>query len=275
MTVREKARAKLNLFLEITGRRQDGYHLLETVMHTVSLCDRVSVTRREGELVAVTEGMDLPSGPENLAWLAAARYLEGNGLERANVYINIKKNIPSGAGMGGGSADAAAVLRAMEKLYGLPIPQDAALSLGADVPFCLAGGCALCTGVGETMKPLPALGLDAVIVMPEQKMQTALAYRLWDSRPHDFAVSSEKIVRAINSALSVNDLLYNTFESVAFECIPECASVKARLQKLGASALMTGSGSAVFGLFEDRKTARAAYRALRKEYPRVFSAKLE
>lgn len=255
-SLRAPAYAKINLSLAVTGVRPDGMHTLRTVMQTVSLCDTVEIQRAE----ALTFTCSEPSlaGEGNLcvkaakAFYAALETRLAAGLKES-VSIRLEKKIPTGAGLGGGSADAAAVLRLLNRLHGYPLPEEAlfplAEKLGADVPFCLYGGKCLCTGVGEELTPLPDGEQRALVIAKGQgSLSTAEMYRRLDARGLN-AIPDEA----------------NDFEPVACELLPEIGELKRALTALGGrEARMTGSGSALFAFFPSLQEADAAAEALRK-----------
>ena len=264
----EKAYAKINLFLDVLGRRADGMHDLRTVMQTVSLFDTVSVRAKEADYSCITlqmENSDIPADERNLAYLAAEAFLEETGISAA-VAITVDKRIPVAAGLAGGSADAAAVLRAMNAVFGEPLLRERLLSvasrLGADVPFCLVGGTALCEGKGEQMTPYEVADAFFVIAQPEaEKMATPRAYAMLDEAFGGFENEDAVLHDALFSFFAEDgvDGMYNVFESVVIPHTPAVAALRTRLISLGAkNAMMSGSGTAVFGVFESEEAARYA-----------------
>ena len=268
--IQERACAKVNLTLGVTGRRSDGYHTLDSLMVTTDLCDDVTVTRCR-EVIVTCTGMFLPY--RNTLRAAAERYraLTGRGAR-----IHVYKRIPAEAGLGGGSADAAAVLRAMQRLYGEAEERDLydiALRVGADVPFCLQGGLCRAQGVGEVLTPF-RLGapLHLVLAKPAAGVSTrALFERLNLPQPlpdtaRAMAALSGGDVRALGP------LLCNALQAEAEALVPEIGTLRQRLLALGAlGACMTGSGSAVFGLFETPEAAAAACAAIAEEPACAFA----
>lgn len=258
------AYAKVNLFLDITGRLPDGYHTLNTVMQQIGLCDNVTVRARNGRGIAVfCDVTDIPCDERNIAFKAAEAFLVKTGIE-ADVSINIEKKIPVMAGLGGSSADGAAVLIAMNRLF------DGALSgeelerlgagLGADVPFCIRGGAAVCKGIGDDM--ISVRGLDEtcflVIVKPDFQCNTAEGYRLYDRQPVAEKGDFDGFLRALEGGMAeIGNALYNVFERLY--CDDRIELLKKELTGAGAlGACLTGSGSAVFGIFDDREKAEKA-----------------
>lgn len=279
MKVTVRANAKINLSLDITGKREDDYHLLESVMQSVSLSDTVSVKlgTEDGEISVVTGNSCIADDQTNTAYRAAKVFFEQTGLSNPGVNIRIKKAIPVGAGMAGGSADAAAVILALDNMLGTRLTEeqlcDIGEMVGADVPFCLTGGTMLARGTGNILSPLPDLpDCTILICKPEISVSTAAAYRAVDE--HDVFASSdcsEDISEAVcgSDIRSIADQLHNVFEQVMD--IPEVTSIKEVMIHAGAlGACMTGSGSAVFGIFDDADKAEDCAADLRKEYDNVF-----
>ena len=202
----EKAPAKLNLTLDVTEKRPDGYHLLRTVMQTVSLYDELSFVREEQEGIRLTcDRADLPLDSGNLAYRAADVLLQKFNLP-GGIRIDLKKKIPAAAGLAGGSTDAAAVLRAMNRLYGLGLTTETlcqlALPLGADIPYCVRGGTCLCEGIGEVMTPLAELkGLPVLLVKPAFDLSTAYIYRELSlpSVPQEAHPKTEEILAGLDA----------------------------------------------------------------------------
>ena len=253
MTV--NAYAKINLSLALTGVREDGYHTLHTVMQRVSLHDVLTVEKAD----TIVFTCDLPAlaGENNLCVKAARKFFSATGLA-GGARIQLQKNIPTGAGLGGGSADAAAVLTALNDLYGSPLSMEELLalgvSLGADVPFCIHGGKCLCTGIGEVLTPMESgASLHLVIAKGKDGLSTPEMYRRMD-RVRDTWSSPER------------QGYYNDFQAVAESLLPDVAYLRTRLSELGAGvAMMTGSGSAVFGIFECEAAAASCAEKLKQE----------
>ena len=261
MIIEELALAKLNLTLSVLYKREDGYHALDTVMQTVSLFDRVFVEKSRKVEVHVT-GMTLPA--ENTMYKAAKLYRDATG---CGALVRCEKRIPAEAGMGGGSADAAAVLRGLQRLHRMADDRtlhEIALSVGADVPFCLHGGTCRCEGVGEILTPFP-LGkrLWFVIAKPKAGVSTReLFQRLPLPRPKVRTLSAVAAL-AKGDLGALAPLMQNVLEPAAIELVPEIGILKQKLLDAGAvAAQMTGSGSAVFGLFETEEQANAALPAV-------------
>ena len=259
----KRANAKINLTLDLTSVLPDGYHAIHTVMQSVSLCDDVTVALTQTEGVAFfCDAPDVPTDERNTAYRAALLFCSELGVTPF-LRIGVCKRIPRQAGLGGGSADAAAVLRALNEIYGAPIPErrllELALRIGADVPFCAVGGAALCLNKGEIMAPLPPFQASVLLVKPGTGVSTAEAYRRFDEeaaplRPNNdaalFSFAQGDYRTGLRSAL-------NVFEQVTD--VPGGDAIKETLLRSGAyHAAMSGSGSAYFGIFD---TAEAADRA--------------
>ena len=264
--------AKINLFLEITGRREDGYHTLDTLMHTVSLADTlcIDITRGEGNIkLAANGGMPIPTDEKNIAYRAAQKYMSAFDIKGYDISIVIDKKIPVSAGLGGGSTDGAGVLRALEDTFKIGDRETLdkiALSIGADVPFCMYGGCMRAGGIGEILSPVSEIPKDMFIVIAKGEIgvNTAKAYADIDKLPAYTPKNADEMIKRIeNGDRSFTDLLFNRFEDSVLNYIPEIRLIKEELLKFGAlSALMSGSGSAVYAFFEDKKNASAACKDL-------------
>ncbi len=255
------APAKINLCLHVLGRRPDGYHEVRMVMQQIDLCDCIRISVGEGDGVRVDcPGLELPAGGENLAARAARLLLKKAGV-RAAVHVQITKKIPAAAGLGGGSSDAAAVLKGLNRLLSLGFDNAAleglGLALGADVPFFIRGGTALAEGIGERLSPFSVRPSAAyLLVNPGFAVSTVWVYR-------NLVLTSKgdeaNLARFVGCYSGLLRLLHNDLESVTLEHFPVLKDIKRRLLKAGADgALMSGSGPTVFGLFRDRAAARRA-----------------
>lgn len=263
------ANAKINLYLEVTGRRADGYHLLETVMHTVSLCDRVTLTKtgKSGIEISCSDPL-IPCNEKNIAYKCAEAFFEHTGICDRGVGIDIIKNIPSQAGMGGGSADGAAVLTGLNRLFCADLSEGELISLGAkigaDIPFCIKGGCGYCTGIGEIIEPLPKISGTVLIGKGSTGISTPEAFARIDSLGN--RIGTEGIRDIFGSVRSLRDIApycRNIFDDVT--CLDEVSRIKKIMTDNGAvCSLMTGSGSAVFGLYETEASAEGAYEILKQ-----------
>jgi 4-diphosphocytidyl-2-C-methyl-D-erythritol kinase len=271
---RVRALAKINLGLRVLGRRPDGYHELRTVFQTISLADALEIAFLPGRRTAIelNDPLDIPG---NLALKAAELGMAEMGV-RGQVTITLRKRIPMGAGLGGGSSDAAAMLLALPVLAGreIPLPRllELGVRLGSDVPFFLLGGAAVGIGRGAELFPLPdaASAAAGLLVAPELPVSTREAYR--SLSPRLTIKSQENKIFSFQSFVwdrGVPENACNDFEEIVFEQHRRLERLKKRLRDAGARpALMTGSGSAMFGLFPHREAARKALDTLGKE--RVF-----
>lgn len=276
--VEEKACAKVNLTLSVGEKRPDGYHEVETVMTGVGLHDTVTLYRNAGpwDKLECDPPVTERAG-DNLCMKALRVFFGEFGPKKDFVTIRLEKTIPTQAGLGGGSSDAAAVLRALRTLYAPQMIdgqlEEMAARLGSDVPFFIRGGTALATGRGEKLAALPDMPpCWLVIVKPEESHSTAAMYAAIDSAPQRVSGDS----RAVREGLEKGDLsavaagLGNDFQQVLPEDSAVPAIVEALRQRGVLNAQMTGSGSAVFGIFACRAGAEAAAEALKATYPRTF-----
>lgn len=272
-----KACAKLNLFLDITGKRGDGYHLIKSVMQSVDVFDRVKIKKSDAVSVKCSESS--LDGESNLAYKAAALFFNKTGIS-GGAEIYIEKRIPMQAGMAGGSADAAAVLYGLNTLYEAKLSEDELCAigakLGADVPFSLCGGTKLSEGIGECLSPLPELpDCVFVIIKPDAGMSTAESYRIYDE--HEAAGVEHGDFSSMSTALDNEDVsgisyaLYNALEVTVPDSV---LKIKRKLISAGAlGAVMTGSGTAVFGIFDGIESAAKAKAVLSSEYGDIVIAR--
>lgn len=260
-----RAYAKVNLTLDVTGRREDGLHTLDTVMQSVALWDEIELTPGGQPGIRLQCSRDyIPVDNGNTAFRAARYFFQKIGLQNEGLTIAINKRIPSRAGMGGGSTDAAAVLRALNKIYGANLPietlWDLATRVGADVPFCIEGGTCRCTGIGEIIQPIAELPpCFLVICKPPAGMSTLRAYALLDKYPMSHSYGTPRMVEALEkgSLLKAAQSLSNRFEETLR--LVQVRDIKKSLLSAGAlGAVMTGSGSAVYGIFDSEPAARNA-----------------
>ncbi len=277
-TVELKAHAKINLCLDIIGRRPDGYHELRMIMQTLELHDRIRIDRRqEGIRVKMLRYEFVPEDERNLAFRAARRLMEEFSI-REGVEITIDKRIPVAAGLGGGSSDAAAVLKGMNTLFelGLDTPglQKRGLELGADVPFCIEGGTRLSEGIGERLSPLPpAEGRYVLLAKPPRGVSTREVYQGYDERGGGWHPDVDGMARSLEDGSSegVMSRLGNVLEDVTIPMVPDIDTVKRCMLDKGArGALMSGSGPTVFGFFPDMDTLLKARGALVKQLKKLL-----
>jgi len=269
-----KSRAKINLTLDVCGKRDDGYHDIETIMQTLSLCDNIHILKTDKEGIKLKTNLSwLPSGSSNIAYKAARLIMDEYEIE-GGVFIEILKNIPVSAGLAGGSGNAAAVLKGMNKLFKLNISKDKlmeyALILGSDVPYMLLGKTAKATGRGEVLTKLPDMpSCKVVLAKPKLSVSTSFVYKNFDM----FSVCRRPDTKAMISAIENGDImgisanLCNVLESVTLKAYPIIGEIKTRLIENGAlGALMSGSGPTVFGIFENKDTAEAASLDIKRKF---------
>lgn len=281
-TLYEGAYAKLNLTLDVLGKREDGYHDLQSVMQTISVRDDIEIDVGTGKpWVLKCDKEGVPTDESNLAWKAAKIYLDAMKKDPDGLEIRITKRIPSQAGMGGGSADAAAVLRALNRHYGEPLSIFALAELGAqvgsDVPFCTICGTAMVEGRGERIRKLPDMP-DCVFVIckPDFSASTPELYKKLD----ETVIAKHPDNRAMESALLAGDLgkvaenVYNVFDPVVTADHLELNYIKSIFNSYGSLAQqMTGSGSAVFAILPSFEYAAVVCNMLKDNYPNIYIAK--
>lgn len=259
MFLSAKAYAKINLSLDIVGVREDGYHLLKTVMQSISLYDRVTIRDNPAGGIRITcTDPGIPCDEKNIAYKCAEAFFKRTATD-APIHIHIEKNIPSQAGLGGGSADGAAVLVMLNELFSSPLTLDelckTGAKIGADIPFCIVGGCALCEGIGDVITPIKSkASLSLKLIKPDFGISTAEAYKRFDSAPPVGRRNTDAVISALEAG-DTNSLAKNLFNLL--DCKDErIEKIKADLIKAGAlGACMSGSGSAVYGIFENESHA--------------------
>ena len=269
------APAKINLTLDIVGTREDGYHLLESIFQSVSIYDLVTAKKKWGKTITLkANGCDCPT-EKNTAYKAAVAFMNYTGLNKG-VHLTVTKHIPQQAGMGGGSADAAGVLVALNKLFKTNLTDEQlceiGLTVGADVPFCVMGGTAYVTGIGEGLQTLPALpDCTIVVAQPAEGISTKEAYAAVDNA--DILARPDNA--AAIAALEQGDLAgvcrqaVNVFESATN--LEGVKDIRRRMEQHNPlCSQMTGSGSCVFAIFEDEDAAEGCLANLQTDYPTAF-----
>jgi 4-diphosphocytidyl-2-C-methyl-D-erythritol kinase len=286
--ITEAAYAKINLCLDIVGRRENGYHELDGVMQSITLCDTLTVSYEEAREIAVSMtaqgNPDMPTDGRNLAVKAAIRFLETVGLG-GRVEIELQKRIPMAGGLAGGSTDAAAVLRALNRLTerNLSVGELCAIGagLGADVPFCTVGGAMRTQGIGDVLTPVPSLpDCHIVIARRGEGVSTPWAYGRLDEIYNGFSKGFTRpdsgfprLLEALKSGSfdGVCATTYNIFEPIVAECRPDVSTLCSMMTENGASvARMSGSGPSVFGIFLEERDAKKACDALQKAGAEAF-----
>ena len=282
-TLYEGAYAKVNLTLDVLGKRDDGYHDLKSVMQTLSIRDDIEIdvgTGKPWKLLCDVES--IPTDERNLAWKAAKVYCEAMNKDPDGLEIRITKRIPVEAGLGGGSADAAAVLRALNRHYGDPLSIMALAELGAevgsDVPFCVLGGTCMCEGRGERLRVLPNMPDDCIIVVckPDFGVSTPELYQKIDRT----AIAHRPDNKAMERALQEGDIgavanqIYNVFDPVVTADHLELNYIKSIMNSYGSlGQQMTGSGSAVYAIMPSFEYAAVVCNMLHEHYPNIFISK--
>ena len=275
--MRIEARAKINWTLDILGRREDGYHLMDMLMQSVALSDTITLENAEETRLQITNCPWLTCGEDNLMMRAARAMQAEAGTERG-VAMTLEKRLPSGAGMGGGSADAAAVLRALNTHFGAPLSIGALAEvggqIGSDIPFCVIGGTCMCEGRGELLRKLPDMPECVFVVCkPEFGVSTPELYRKIDS----VAIPKRPDNNAMEGALLAGDLgkvaenVYNVFDPLVTEEHLEMNYIKSIMNTYASlGQQMTGSGSAVFGILKEFEHAAVVCNMLQDNYPNIF-----
>lgn len=273
----EKAYAKLNISLDVADKRDDGYHNMVMVMQSISLCDDIHIELNEsGRVSARSNFRFIPDDERNLAVKAAKIFFAKRGDAKTGAVISIKKHIPVGSGMGGGSADAAAVLRALNRAFDRPYSPEELATIGAevgsDVPFCVIGGTAFVRGRGEIVTPLPPFPkCKFVVCKPSFSVSTPELFKKLDKIQNRRHPDTAGIIEAlkVNELDKISRRMYNVFEEVNDRRFRRVSEIKSILLDHGAlGAVMTGTGSAVFGVFDSASKAEDACTALKKE--RIF-----
>ncbi len=266
-TITKKAYAKVNLGLDVIGRREDGYHEVRMIMQTVDICDVLTFTRQERPgIVVTTDKEELPGDESNLIYKAARLVTETCSV-REGIKIELQKRIPMAAGMAGGSTDAAAVFHGMNEMFGLGMDEDEMCALGvkigADIPYCIKGGTALAEGIGEILTKLPDAPACVVLVAkPDIDVSTRYVYE----NLHAESLEYHPDIDGMRAAIEEGDLrgmaerMGNVLETVTVNAYPVIREIKEVMKKSGAwNALMSGSGPTVFGIFGEEEKARKAY----------------
>lgn len=278
-----EAYAKINLTLDVTGKRPNGYHDVCMVMQSIGIHDIVTVQTETGadDIELTISHCDLPTDSSNLAYRAAQLFLQRTNKQSDGIRIHIEKHNPIAAGLAGGSTDAAAVLVLLNDLYQTGLTQEQlmemGLALGADVPFCIAGGTMLAEGIGEVLTPLPhAPQAFVVLCKPPVVVSTPAIYRAIDSVDIARRPDTQAMLRALKDGdlQAVSALLYNVMQPVTANMHPEIDDICRIMREHGAmNAIMSGSGPTVFGLFADRARAEKAKKFLAAHYEEVFLTK--
>ena len=272
--ISEKAYAKVNLSLYITGVREDGYHILDTVMQRVSLFDTVRISKNNKSKIEITSNLDILTGEKNICYSAANAFFDATGIKDF-VTVNVEKNIPLAAGLGGGSADAAAVLNLLNKMYDNPLSDEKlceiALRLGADVPFCLKGGSMRVKGIGEVMEKIDRKSEPYIVLVKDgEKASTAQMYKKLDNisikkQPNKNDLMVSCLTKGDYKAFL--DAIHNDFSYVW-----DYSKIEKELLDAGADKVsVSGSGPTVMGFFESKAAADSATEKLSSKFSFVSS----
>ena len=268
-----RALAKINLGLDVLGRRENGYHDVRMVMQSIYLYDEVKLSKKKEPGIELETNLRfLPTGEDNIAYKAAKLLKDEFGIEEG-VRIVLHKHIPVAAGLAGGSSNAAAVLFGMNRLFGLKLTQEELMKrgvvLGADVPYCIMRGTVLAEGIGEELHKLPPMPKCAVLIAkPPISVSTKMVYETLDSKEITEHPDIDGIIRGLEHAdiREVAASMGNVLEDVTIEMHPVIDEIKHEMMDAGAlGAMMSGSGPTVFGLFENRAAAREAQRRIREK----------
>ena len=265
-----KAAAKINLMLDVVGKLPNGYHSLFMIMQSVSCYDTVRVDRTgENGIKIISSDERVPKDEKNIAYKAAEAFFDYAGISDRGIEIEIGKKIPMAAGLAGGSADGAAVLTGLDRLFETGLSEGELISIGArigaDIPFCIKGGCGYCTGIGEIIEPLPAICGCVLIGKGKAGISTAEAFGKIDSLGSGIGISGIKqIFGNVSSLTDIAPFCRNIFDDVT--SLEEVTNIKRIMTENGAvCSAMTGSGSAVFGLFESENVAVKAQKVLKQK----------
>ena len=272
-----KAYAKINISLDVVGKREDGYHLLEMIMQTIDLYDIVEVKKVKNGIQLECDKYYVPTDERNIAYKAAMIFKEHFGIDEG-VYINIKKNIPVSAGLAGGSTDGAAVLKLMNKIFNINASDEElrkmAVKLGADVPYCINGGTALCEGIGEQITQLkPFKDKILVLIKPPFGVSTKNVYKEFDLSKVILHPKTKELIKNMeeDNLEFVANNMKNLLENVTLRRHKTIANIKegARMKERSGT-MMSGSGPTVFAFFDDMYKAQLCYDYMKDKYKDVF-----
>ena len=278
-TLKLKSHAKVNLYLNIGTKLDNGYHSIESIMQTIDLFDEINLkqTDRPGIFIEC-DNPEVPIDGRSIVYRAAKILMEGSG---KGINISIKKRIPLSSGLGGGSSNVATVLKGICRLLRLQLSSvqllDIATNLGMDIPFFLEGGIALAKGRGESILPLPPIfpPVPLILVNPGVKISTKWAYHLFDKSIDNNIKNIRDITHLLNrnepiKPVEIYGSVYNSFESIISKHFPIIGQIKNRLKNLGSVATtISGSGSTIYGIFERKKDMVRIYNEIKDEYPFV------
>lgn len=274
-----KSRAKINLSIDVLGKRVDGYHLVEMIMQTIDLYDLIEINEKDNDQITIKSTSDeIPLDCNNLVYKAANLIKKTFNINKG-VEIHIKKNIPVAAGMAGGSSNAAAVLVGLNKLWNLNLSnqqlEKIGLKLGADVPFCINGGAVLASGIGEELTPIKGLTKDVCILVckPDLFVSTKEVYECIDSKDIDKRPNNKFLIECLKNedTRQLAENMFNVLEGVTMDKHPVIQQIKDIMTNNRAlGAMMSGSGPTVFGLYENREDAVKCKAILEKQFKQTF-----
>lgn len=275
--MKDKAYAKINISLDVVGKREDGYHLLKMIMQNIDLYDEITINKIKSGIKIKCNKPFVPTDERNLAYKAAKLFMDTYQI-KGGVFIDIVKNIPVSAGLAGGSTDCASVLKIMNKMFDINADEEELMELGvklgADVPYCIKGGTALCEGIGEKLTELKGFkDKILVLVKPPFAVSTKEVYKAFNLDKARIYPETEGIIYAMdNDNLDfVANNMKNLLENVTIRKNREIIEIKNKLRKSGAvGAMMSGSGPSTFGFFDDMLKAQKCYDELKKKYKDVF-----
>ncbi len=274
-----KSRAKINLSIDVLGKRDDGYHIVEMIMQTIDLYDNLKITKIEGDFIKIkSDSEDIPLNQDNIVY-KAADILKKRFNIKDGVEISIQKNIPVAAGMAGGSSNAAAVLVGLNKVWNLGLSEselkEIGLQLGADVPFCITGGSALAQGIGEKLTNIHGLseGVNILVCKPDIFVSTKEVYQSLDMNKVQKRPENQKLIESLKNddIKYVSENMVNVLEEVTASKYKEIKQIEATMMKNKAlGSMMSGSGPTVFGLFDNKEYAIKAKEELLIDYNQVY-----
>lgn len=280
MEIIKKARAKINITLDVIGKFDNGYHDMEMIMHQLTLCDDIHLKKQTTGITIDSNDRTMPLDERNLAYKAADAVFSAMGIEEG-VSIYIEKRIPIEAGLAGGSSDAAQVIIGLNELYNLGMSQqemiDIGVKIGADVPFCIMGGCALAKGIGERLTPLKGSDLYVLLSKPNRGVLTKLVFENLDWKLISEHPDTEKVITLLKEGKDHlwPKMMVNVLETVTLSDRPDVLAIKKWMEETDAlGVLMSGSGPTVFGVYQSRDACEKAYQILKKENEQTFLTKL-
>lgn len=278
-SIKLKSRAKINLSIDVLGKRQDGYHLVEMIMQTIDLYDLIEISEREdNQIIIKSTSNEIPLDCNNLVYKAADLIRNTFDINKG-VEIYIKKNIPVAAGMAGGSSNAAAILVGLNKIWNLNLSdqklEEIGLKLGADVPFCINGGAVLASGIGEELTPIKGLSKDVCILVckPDLFVSTKEIYECIDSKHIEKRPNNQFLIDCLKNenTRQLAENMFNVLEEVTVDKHPVIQQIEDIMTKNKAlGAMMSGSGPTVFGLYENREEALKCKSILEKQFKQTF-----